>query len=182
MRQLAGAGARRRPIRIVGNLPYNVSAPILLEVLRVGSQEPVDDAIFMLQREVADRVTAKPGSASYGPLAVMTALRARATRVLSLPPGAFRPMPRVRSALVALRFRRPERAPADLPRFESMVRALFTQRRKQTGNALAAFAGAAGVDPVASCDRAGLDPRRRPGELTLSELIDLSEVLASGPR
>lgn len=178
-----GQLARGAPVavRVVGNLPFNVSAPILLEVLRAsGYGTAIRDAVLMLQREVADRVTAGAGAPSYGPLAVMTQLHATARRALTLPPGAFRPVPAVRSAVVTLGFRPPDRIPSQPLLFERMVRALFTRRRKQGANAIAAFAQS--VSTLAGADvfrQAGLDPTRRPGELELSELIELAEVLAS---
>ena len=181
----AAAAALRRaggcpdaPLRVAGNLPYGVSAPILLRLLRVAADTGIRDAVVMLQREVAERVAAQPGSRAWGPLAVMTALRADARRLLDVPPGAFRPAPKVSSAVVALRFRAPLRAPADAAVFESLVRRLFTRRRKQLVNALAAFDAGPGADPLAACRAAGLSPTRRPGALDLPELIDLADVLA----
>ena len=179
--RLRPAGAERgaATLRVAGNLPYAASAPILLKLLRHARAAGVRDAVVMLQREVAERVVATAGSRPYGPLAIMTALGADARCVLRLPPGAFRPPPRVRSALVTLRFRDPARAPRDAAGFEALVRRLFTQRRKQVANALLPVVRAAGIDPVRICREAGLTPTRRPGGLALPELIDLSDVLAS---
>ena len=173
-----GANRPTAPLRIAGNLPYVVSAPILLRLLRGAAAAGMRDAVVMLQREVAERVVADAGSRAYGPLAVVTALHADARRMLDLPPGAFRPVPRVRSTVVSLRFRDPVRAPADPAVFESLVRRLFTRRRKQLVNALAAFGPARGLDPRTVCRSARLPPTRRPGTLELSELIDLADVLA----
>ena len=181
LRRASGGGAAA-PLRVVGNLPYGVSAPILLRLLHGAAGAGIRDAVVMLQREVAERVVATVGSSSYGPLAVMTALHADARRVLDVPPGAFRPVPRVQSAVVTLRFRDPVRAPRDADGFELLVRRLFTRRRKQVVNALAAFAPAGGCDPLAVCRAAGLSPTRRPGALDLPELIELSDVLAVTPR
>ena len=133
----------------------------------------------MLQREVAERVVAGAGSPAYGPLAVMAALHADARWRLDVPPGAFRPVPRVRSAVVSLHFRDPVRAPVDTAGFELLVRRLFTRRRKQVVNALAALDASPGFDPLSVCRAAGLSPSRRPGALDLPELIDLSDVLAA---
>ena len=114
--RLRPAGAERgaATLRVAGNLPYAASAPILLKLLRNARAAGVRDAVVMLQREVAERVVATAGSRPYGPLAIMTALGADARCVLRLPPGAFRPPPRVRSALVTLRFRDPA-APRGMP-------------------------------------------------------------------
>ena len=169
-------------LRIAGNLPYGASAPILLRLLHEASAAGIRDAVVMLQREVAERVVADAGSRAYGPLAVMTALRADARWLLDVPPGAFRPVPRVRSAVVSLRFRDPVRTPVDAAGFESLVRRLFTRRRKQLVNALAAFGPARGFDPLVVCRAAGLPPTRRPDALALPELIELSDVLAAMPR
>jgi 16S rRNA (adenine1518-N6/adenine1519-N6)-dimethyltransferase len=112
-----------RPVRVVGNLPFNLASPILFRIL--GAQRAARsfrDATLMLQREVADRVVASPCSRAYGPLAILTRLAADARRVLSLPPGAFRPPPRVRAAVVTLDFRPPSISIADPALFERMVR------------------------------------------------------------
>ena len=166
-------------LRIAGNLPYAASAPILLRLLHAAAPAGIRDAVVMLQREVAERVVASAGSRAYGPLAVMTALHADARWMLDVPPGAFRPVPRVRSAIVSLRFRAPARTPVDPACFESLVRGLFTRRRKQVINALAACGPARGLDPAAVCRAAALLPTRRPGALDLPELIDLADVLAA---
>ena len=180
---LLNAGSRRTgALRIAGNLPYGVSAPILLRLLRDALSAGIRDAVVMLQREVAERVVAGAGSPAYGPLAVMTALHADARWRLDVPPGAFRPVPRVRSAVVSLHFRDPARAPVDAVGFELLVRRLFTRRRKQVVNALAALDFGPGFDPLSVCRDAGLSPTRRPGALDLPELIDLSNVLAATPR
>ncbi len=173
-----GSNRQAAPLRVAGNLPYVVSAPILLRLLRGAAAAGIRDAVVMLQREVAERVVAESGTRAYGPLAIMTALHADARRVLDVPPGAFRPVPKVQSAVVSIRFRAPIRAPADQAVFESLVRRLFTRRRKQLVNALAAVAPDREVDPLAVCRAAGLPPTRRPGTLDLSELIDLADVLA----
>ena len=171
-------------LRVIGNLPYNASVPILVKILRASQHgTAVRDATLMLQREVADRVTAGPGSVSYGPLAIMTQLHATARRILTLPPGAFRPIPRVHSSVVSLRFRSPATLPGHPELFEAMTRALFTQRRKQGVNALRPFASVVSSLPVEEVfARARVDPQRRPGELELSELTELSEVLSSTGR
>ena len=178
----AAASRPAAAFRVVGNLPYGASAPILLRLLHAGVAAGIRDAVVMLQREVAERVVARAGSRAYGPLAVMTALHADARWMLDVPPGAFRPVPKVRSAVVSLRFRDPVRAPVDAVGFELLVRRLFTRRRKQVVNALAAWNLSDGFDPRRVCRAAGLCPTRRPGALDLPELIDLSDVLAAMPR
>ena len=165
-------------IRVVGNLPYNISAPIVLRLLRHAHSNGISDATIMLQREVGERVIALPGSKNYGPLAVMASLHSVAKRLLDLPPGAFRPRPKVHSTLIHLQFHQPKLIPSSFEQFESFTRQLFTQRRKQISNALSSAAFGRSFDPRDCCSRANLDPSRRPAELQLAELIDLYEVVA----
>ena len=165
-------------IRVVGNLPYNISAPILLRLLREGHSHNIFDATIMVQREVGERVTALPGSKQYGPLAVMTELHSSSKRLLSLPPGAFRPQPKVHSMLIQLRFQLPERVPSSLGQFESFIRQLFSQRRKMIHNALAAVTLPRPIDAQACCRESKIDPSVRPAELKLGELLELYEVAA----
>ena len=170
-----------RPVRVIGNLPYNLSSPILFQIL--GTQRThrcFRDATLMLQREVADRVVAAPCSRAYGPMAILTRLAADATRVITLPPGAFRPPPRVRSAVVTLVFRAPPVFIADAVLFERLVRSLFTRRRKTLLNALVPFAGTVSpLPPRELLARAGLASDRRPETLDLEDLAALADTLAS---
>ena len=180
----SGSGRPKGAARVAGNLPYNVSTPILRRLTDAQQRHGCfADATLMLQREVADRVVGRPGSRDYGPLAVLTATVARAERVLSLPPGAFRPPPRVRSAVVALRFR-PSPAPVvDRGLFERLVRALFSQRRKTVLNALGPLArDVSPLSPRELLDRAGVAPDRRPATLDPAELARLADTLAATSR
>ncbi len=181
-RRLRRNAPRDVTLRIAGNLPYSVSSPILAMVLRGARAARFRDAVLMLQREVADRVVAGPGSSDYGPLAILTMLHATARRALQLPPGAFRPPPRVRSTVVTLAFRDPVRRPPDPARFDALVRQLFTRRRKQLVNTLPSAEDRTHHDPARICQAAGIDPTRRPGTLSLSELIDLDAALAATRR
>ncbi len=167
--------------RAVGNLPYKISSAIVRRLLAISEGGVrLRDATLMLQREVADRVIAEPGMSTWGPLAVMTRLHAEAKRTLLLPPGAFRPVPRVRSTVIRLRFVPPRIKITDHVLFERLVRRIFTRRRKMALNALRPFAAETSPLPVEEIfTRAGVDPRRRPSDLELSELTELSEVLAS---
>ena len=172
-----------RAVRVVGNLPYKLSSPILFRLLALQRTAPLFvDATLMLQREVADRVVASPGTRAYGPVAVLTQVRSDARRILALPPGAFRPPPRVRSAVVQLRFRPPSVSLPDPDLFERMVRTMFQQRRKTLLNALRGFAEAAGTRPEHALRAAGLDPGLRPASLQLTELAALAAVFTSAER
>jgi 16S rRNA (adenine1518-N6/adenine1519-N6)-dimethyltransferase len=167
------------PIRLAGNLPYNISSPILFRLLDLESRRPVKDATLMLQREVADRIFARPGTHEYGVLSVLIQWRADVTRLLTIPPGAFRPPPEVRSALIRLAFRPPAFQLKDAALFEQMVRGMFTQRRKTLGNALAPFASGMGADAGEVLEEAGIDPRRRPETLEVVEIARLADLFAA---
>jgi 16S rRNA (adenine1518-N6/adenine1519-N6)-dimethyltransferase len=161
-------------VRVVGNLPYNISSPILFGLLELAaSTGGVRDAILMLQKEVADRLVAKVGTGDYGVLTVLTAVHADVTRLLSLPPGAFRPPPQVQSAVVRLTFRPPAVDIPDMPGFVRMVRTTFTQRRKTLSNALKPFGTERSVAPADALARAGVDGMRRPETLTMVEMAAL---------
>ncbi len=167
--------------RVVGNLPYNVASPILFKLVDLyAAGLRIDDAIVMLQREVADRLLASPGSKDYGVLAVMISHWAQVDRVLSLPPGAFRPVPRVHSSVVRLRFHPAWPPAADERIFRALAQAVFTQRRKTLLNALRAYPPSRLVHPADVLKRTGIDGRRRPETLDIAEFVRLSDVFAAG--
>ena len=170
------------PVRVAGNLPYNISSPILIRLLQLQSERPVTDATLMLQREVADRIAAKPGTSEYGVLSVLIQWWAEVTRLLPIPPGAFRPPPDVRSALIRLAFRPPPIPLKDPALFERMVRRMFTQRRKTLANALASFGGELGTESARMLTAAGIDPRRRPETLEIVEIARLADHFAAAAR
>jgi 16S rRNA (adenine1518-N6/adenine1519-N6)-dimethyltransferase len=162
----------------VGNLPYNVASPILFKLLHDAADgRLLSDATLMLQKEVADRLVAKPGSADYGALAIQVALMADVERVLSLPPGAFRPPPKVKSAVVRLRFRPWSVDVGDRSTFERLVRGLFHQRRKTLANALKPVADSIGRSAAELIERAGVDGSRRPEALSLDDMARLARAM-----
>jgi 16S rRNA (adenine1518-N6/adenine1519-N6)-dimethyltransferase len=172
--KVSGFGLQASEFRVVGNLPYNVASPILFKLRDMrAAGVAIRDATVMLQREVADRLTAAPGTRDYGVLTVLLGHAARVERLLALPPGAFRPAPKVHSALVRLTFHAPTPPVRDAARFERVVRAVFTRRRKTLANALHAV-DSASPDALA---RAELDGRRRPETLTVSEFARLSDAM-----
>jgi 16S rRNA (adenine1518-N6/adenine1519-N6)-dimethyltransferase len=161
-------------VRVVGNLPYNVSSPILFRLLDLSREtDRLIDATLMLQREVALRVAAGPGSGDYGPLSIMTRVYADVERRFDLPPGAFRPPPKVHSSVIRLRFRPPKLDIGDPSHFQRIVRTMFQQRRKTLSNALKP-ALAPDVDAAQLLTAAGIDPRRRPETLTLAEIAAIA--------
>jgi 16S rRNA (adenine1518-N6/adenine1519-N6)-dimethyltransferase len=178
---LAGHGiTAERPVRVAANLPYNISTPVLLQLLDASRQAAIfSDAALMLQHEVAERVLAGPGTGDYGPLAIAIRLSADGRRLLTLPPGAFRPPPKVHSAVVALTFRPPTVDVGDRTAFDRLVRQLFTLRRKTVANALRAALGGDGDRAARALGEAGIDGRRRPETLALDELAALARALGS---
>jgi 16S rRNA (adenine1518-N6/adenine1519-N6)-dimethyltransferase len=170
------------PIRIAGNLPYNISSPILLKLLELQRHRAVSDATLMLQREVAARVLAPPGRRDYGVLSVLVQWQADVRHLLALPSGAFRPPPEVQSTVIRLTFRPPRFPVADRDVFERMVRRMFTQRRKTLRNALEPFADEMGVLTGDALRDAGIDPRRRPETLEIVEIARLADVFAAAGR
>ena len=164
-------------VLVVGNLPYSVGKPILAAL--VAARTAIDTMALMLQREVAERVAAAPGSRVYGSLSVLTQLYCDVALALRVPPGAFRPPPKVESAVVRLDvLRSPRVAVTDERRFHVIVRAAFAQRRKTLANALAAGLGRRIEDLRAAIESAGIDPSRRAETLTISEFAELSRRLA----
>ena len=169
----AQAGGR---VLILGNLPYSVGKPILVALIE--ARAAIQEMALMLQREVAERIAAPPGGKSYGSLSVFTQLHCDVRLALRVPPGAFRPPPKVDSAVLHLRVLREPRVPlADPRRFESVVRAAFAQRRKMLANALGAGLGLP-LDVVRrAAAAAGVDPTRRAETLSLSEFAALANGL-----
>jgi 16S rRNA (adenine1518-N6/adenine1519-N6)-dimethyltransferase len=170
--------AEPHPVRVIGNLPYNVSSPILFKLLHAADEgRRFRDATLMLQKEVADRLIARPGTSDYGSLAIQVALLADVERLLTLPPGAFRPPPKVTSAVVRLTFRPRLADVGDPAVFERIVRGAFLQRRKTLLNALRPVADAMGQSAPELIERAGVDPGKRPEALTVLEMARLSRAV-----
>jgi 16S rRNA (adenine1518-N6/adenine1519-N6)-dimethyltransferase len=162
------AAADPRPLRIVGNLPYHISTPLLFALLPIAAR--VRDQHFMLQKEVVDRMVASPGGRDYGRLSVMLQFRYRLARLLVVPPGAFSPVPKVDSAIVRLLPRPSDELPAvDGEVFGRVVTAAFGQRRKTLRNALA------GLLDEASIRACGVDPGARAESLPVTAFAALAE-------
>lgn len=154
-------------LRLVGNLPYNISTPLLFHLL--GAADAISDMHFMLQKEVVDRMAAGPGGKTYGRLSVMLQARARVEPLFGVAPGAFRPPPKVDSAVVRI-VPKPADAAAgiDPARFELVVRAAFAQRRKTLRNALSGML--VDDDLIA----AGIDPRARAEDVPVEGYLALA--------
>jgi 16S rRNA (adenine1518-N6/adenine1519-N6)-dimethyltransferase len=159
------AQARGRPLRVVGNLPYYISTPIVFHLLE--SIEHIGDLHFMLQLEVVERMAAEPGSKTYGRLSVMVQDQCEVALKFRVPPGAFFPAPKVTSAIVALKPRL-DRSSENRERFEAVVRHAFGQRRKTLSNALKPLMSAVEID------RAGVDPQARAETLSVAQFRALA--------
>lgn len=163
------------PIRLVGNLPYNISTPLLFHALE--HVAVVRDMHFMLQKEVVERMAAAPGSKSYGRLTVMLQAHCRVEDLFHVAPGAFRPPPKVESAVVRLT----PLAPAELELrnqagLERVVRAAFAQRRKTLHNALRGIAGDAELEAQ------GIAPGARAEEVPVARFVALANTLPASAR
>jgi len=171
------AAALPPPVRLVSNLPYSISGPALRRFLDL--RDRIVDWSVMLQREVAARLLAPPGTKDYGSLTVLHALVADAERLGELPPGCFFPEPQVRSTFVRLHPRPGAALSADALRaVERVARAAFGNRRKTLWNALRAGSFAGGDAALrAALDRCGLDPRVRGEMLAPETFLDLSRAL-----
>ncbi len=157
-------------LRVIGNLPYNISTPILFHLL--DQAHCVGDMLFMLQKEVVDRMVAAPGGKDYGRLSVMLQWGAEMEKLFNVGAGAFRPPPKVDSSIVRLI---PHAVPPvqvnDPRRFAAIVKAAFSQRRKVLRNTLK------GLVAPEIMERLGIDPGRRAETLSLMEFAALANIL-----
>lgn len=163
---------------LAGNIPYNITSPLLDKALTPPRPRRV---VFMVQKEVADRVTARPGSKAYGALSVGVQAVAEAERLFTVPAGAFHPAPKVDSAVIRITPRpQPLIADRDVGSFRRLVTGLFGYRRKQLRRALREFTGwsAEVVEPV--LERLGIDPARRAEELRPQDFVALHAALVDG--
>jgi 16S rRNA (adenine1518-N6/adenine1519-N6)-dimethyltransferase len=161
---------------VVGNLPYYITSPILLHL--AAHAEALEVAVLMVQREVADRVTAQPGSRDYGLLTVMMQLHGMTEPLFTLPPGAFVPPPQVHSTVFRWRFAsRIKELGIDEAAFITFLKQVFAQKRKTLTNNLKAVGHSAG-DAAAAIERVGIKAQARAEELSLELLAGLFRDLA----
>jgi 16S rRNA (adenine1518-N6/adenine1519-N6)-dimethyltransferase len=167
-------GALPAPLRIVGNLPYNISTPTLFHV--AATADRCKDLHFMLQQEVVDRMIANPSEPEYGRLSVMLQYRFRIERLFAVPPTAFRPRPKVHSAVVRLVPRpKSELECADEALFSKVVRKAFSMRRKTVRNSLSEFVSAADISGL------GIEPGRRAETFSVATFVTIANWLARRP-
>lgn len=167
-RQLAPAGGK---IRLVGNLPYNISTPLLFHLLQ--QADAISDMHFMLQKEVVDRMVAQAGDKAYGRLSVSLAVHADVTALFDVGRGAFNPPPKVESAVVRLVPRPPPFFIQDAQAFSRLVTAAFSQRRKTLGNALGQLMSRDDIRQL------GVDPQLRAERISPEQFATLGNFLAT---
>ncbi len=163
---------------VVANLPYYATSPILMRLLE--ERLPLDRIVVMIQKEVAERIMAEPGTKEYGSLSVAVRYFAEVFRVCGVPRNCFVPRPQVDSAVIGLRIRRePLVSVRNEPLFFRMVRAAFSQRRKTLANALSSslFGGKRKAELENLLKEIGIDPNRRGETLTLEEFAQVSDIL-----
>ena len=168
-RALQGDGP---PLRVVGNLPYNISTPLILHLLRAG--DAISDMHFMLQKEVVERLAAEPGGADRGRLSVLAQYYCRVESLFTVPAEAFVPQPKVESAIVRLTPAAGVTARDEELMFE-VVREAFAQRRKTLRNNLRGRLSAEALTAL------GIDPARRPQTLTVAEFVRIADHLVEEP-
>jgi len=174
------AWAGDRPWRMAGNLPYNIATPLLL--LLADLPHPPQRIVAMIQKDVADRLLAKPGTAQYGSLTVAIGLRMQVERALTVGPAHFYPRPKVVSSVVVLR---PHATPPvevdDLVAFERIVRGAFAYRRKTVANSLALALDRERSAMESALRNAGLDPDARGETFSLADFAALARALDREP-
>jgi len=165
----ASLADEKQKLRVIGNLPYNISTPLLFHLLE--QADAISDMTFMLQKEVVQRMQARPGSKAYGRLSVMLQSRCMIEKVLDVGPGAFQPAPKVESAVVQLTplATAPDPVCSD-PCFGRLVAACFAQRRKTLRNNLRNRLTAEQIEAT------GIDPARRAETLSLVEFVELARI------
>lgn len=159
-----------KPLRIVGNLPYNISTPLLFHLLTFGNA--IQDMHFMLQKEVVERITAEPNTKEYGRLSVMIQYYCQATYLFEVPAGAFNPPPKVTSAVFRLvPYKDKPIIAKNEQKLAQLVAHVFTQRRKTLRNSLKNMLN------DGAFERTGIDEMARPETLTLAEFVALADEM-----
>ena len=156
-------------LRILGNLPYNITTPIFFHLAEFA--HCIDDMTFMVQKEVADRLTADPGSKTYGRLSLSAGLRFSISKLFDVGPGAFNPPPKVKSSIIRLL---PHKRQIDKKlqlNFDMLIRTAFSKRRKTLRNSLGKLLNTDGFDKV------GIDPALRPESLSIDDFLKLARLL-----
>lgn len=167
-----------RPIKVVANLPYYITTPIIMKLFESGA--PIESVTVMVQKEVADRMSMGPGSKDYGALSLAVGFYAKATEVMEVPPSSFIPQPGVGSAVVHLqRYEQPKVTVKDEKFLFDIIRTAFNQRRKTLSNSLSGNPqlGLSRQQVADALTEMGIDDRARGEVLTLEQFAQLSDIL-----
>ncbi len=163
-------------VKIVGNLPYHISTPILRRLIR--GRDRLGPVFLMLQREYARRLTARPGGKDYGALGCLLQYHADVRILFAIPPRAFRPVPKVASSFLEIAFRTPEPRSRNEELLIRIIETAFAQRRKKVGNTLGTLVG--GSHRVCASEIWSRLKNKRPEELSIGDFVELSDVLDAG--
>jgi 16S rRNA (adenine1518-N6/adenine1519-N6)-dimethyltransferase len=167
-----------KKLKLVGNLPYSISTPVLFRIFAL--REHFSSLVLMVQKEVADRIAAQPGTKTFGTLSVWCQIHGRIIDRVSVSPEAFFPRPKVRSTVLKIElFPEPLVTASEIPILRGLVRAAFGQRRKTLGNALTAWLKSDGSEIETLLQSQGIDPRRRGETLSIDEFIKLARAAQS---
>lgn len=159
----------QKKLRIIGNLPYNISTPLIFHLL--GFADQITDMHFMLQKEVVERMAAGPNSSDYGRLSIMVQYQCDVESIIHVPPGSFDPPPKVQSAVVRLMPKQPEKPAESFACLDKIVRSAFNNRRKTLRNTLKNELTAAQIE------HQGIDPGLRPENLGVADYVKLANCL-----
>lgn len=171
---LTGNAGKINDIRVIGNIPYHISKPILMKL--IAERDMVHDAILMLQREVAERVLASPGSKNYSPLSVLFALTAATKKLMTLSPGSFSPPPQVYSTLISCTFLKRAKFREEEV-LKTILAALFSKRRKTIKNNLATLLKVSGAKAASLIESCGYQPMKRAEELDPEDFLKIASFL-----
>lgn len=167
--QLNSITLKHSSLRVIGNLPYNISTPLLFHLFN--QQELIQDMHFMLQQEVAQRLAATPGSKQYGRLTVMAQYYCDVNILIPVPPHCFRPAPKVYSSFIQLTPKKPNIAAKDVKLLDKVVKEAFSKRRKTLSNALK------DVLTIEKLIALGIDPTLRPEQISLENYVKISNMI-----
>jgi 16S rRNA (adenine1518-N6/adenine1519-N6)-dimethyltransferase len=169
-------GREMESIRIIGNIPYQISKPILMKLF--SNRDVIHDAALMLQKEVADRILSKPGTKNYSPLTVLFSLTSKIQKVMDLSPGSFSPRPQVHSTVISCTFFKKARFnETEEKSLKKMLTALFAKRRKTIKNNLAASMKIDGAKAATLIESCGFDPSMRAEELHPEDILKMARFI-----
>ena len=162
-------------LKLIGNLPYNISSQLLFKI--IDERAAIEDAVLMFQKEVAARITAEPGTKAYGILSVLVQECASVTHLMDVPPQAFRPIPKVISSVIRIRFKQGPLGVKDFKIFKALVKKAFQKRRKVLLNALEGFLNLKKEQIKQIMESCNINPRLRPEDLSVHDFEKLANKI-----